>query len=255
MTEYLKSELNDGVLELTLARPEKKNALNQAMYTALVDALDGAEANRAVKVVLLSGEGESFTSGNDLADFAAAGTLASASNPILQFIDIYGDFSKPVIVAVNGDCVGIGTTLLMHSDLVYAEPNTRFSLPFVKLGLCPEFASAYLMPRVAGHAKAFEWLVLGEPFSADEALQFGIVNAIADCSRELARKKAREVAALPPAAVVESKRLMRIATSMNTSQLIKEEAESFSKALSGPEFAEAVKAFFEKRKPDFSTIE
>lgn len=238
---------------LTLNRPDKKNAITRAMYLNLVDALREAEHDTDVKSVVLAGQGACFTSGNDLGDFAESGLgseaagLDSDSNPVLTFLDAYRKFPKPIIVAVHGDAVGIGTTLLLHSDLCYASSDALFSLPFVKLGLCPEFASSYLLPRLAGHVKAFEWLVLGQSFGAAEAQAFGLINAVVEEPFEHALTVARSFANLPPKAVVEAKRLIKSASIKPVDQCMVDEVKQFSQALQGREFAEAVTAFFEKR--------
>lgn len=239
-----------------LNRPEKKNAINRAMYRDLVELFQELEDDSEARVVVLAGEGACFTSGNDLLDFASAGSGASEeglleNNPVLAFLDTYRKFPKPIIVAVDGDAVGIGTTLLLHSDLCYASSNAHFSLPFVKLGLCPEFASSYLLPRLVGHVKAFEWLVLGRPFSAFEAHTFGLINAVVESPLELALTVASSIAQLPPGAVKEAKRLIKAASMKPIDQSIGVEVQQFSRALKGDEFSEAIAAFFEKRQPNF----
>lgn len=250
-----KKELNTVVI--TLNRPDKKNAITRAMYLDLVDVLQEAEDDKEVKSVVMAGAGACFTSGNDLSDFAESGLGAEpqpqalSENPVLAFLDTYRKFPKPIIVAVQGNAVGIGTTLLLHSDLCYASAKAHFSLPFVKLGLCPEFASSYLLPRMAGHVKAFEWLVLGRPFSAFEAHTFGLINAVVDEPVDHALTVARTLASLPPKAVIEAKRLIKSASMKPIDKSIGYEIKQFSRALQGPEFAEAVSAFFEKRDTEY----
>ncbi len=251
MTEYLASRQQGSVLELCLMRPEKKNALNSEMYEGLIRALREADSDASVRVVLLCGEGDSFTSGNDLADFAASGTLVDGDNPVVCFLEAFRRFSKPVVVAAHGDAVGVGTTLMLHADMVFAAPDTRFSLPFVRLGLCPEYASSYLLPRLAGHVRAFEWLVLGQPFSAVQALDAGLINAVDARPREHGLIVAQALAELPPNAVVKAKQLLRQTIETPVSECMNEEIRAFSAALKGDEFAEAVGAFFEKRRPVF----
>ncbi len=243
-----------GILELRINRPERKNALNLAMYQTMAEALSEAPA-RGVRAVVLCGEGECFTSGNDLADFANASLLIADDNPIKQFIYAMIDCPIPIVVAVHGVAVGIGTTLLLHSDLVYAAPDARFRLPFANLGLCPEFASSYLLPRIAGRVKAAEWLLLGEFFSAEDARSAGLINAIDDDPYALARAQAVKLAQQAPGALREAKALMRDHPPREVlDAVLQKEFEAFSQRLSGPEFAEAVAAFFEKRPADFSSF-
>lgn len=254
-------DVQSGVMLLGLNRPDKKNAISRTMYSDLVAALQDAEDDAEVKVVVFYGKGPAFTSGNDLEDFAKAGltgaaqgddTLRVEDNPVLAFLDTYRKFPKPIVVAAHGDAVGIGTTLLLHSDLCYASTDAHFSLPFVKLGLCPEFASSYLLPRLVGHVKAFEWLVQGRPFSAFEAHTFGLINAVVDEPLSHAMTVAQSIAALPPNAVREAKRLIKAGSQKAIDQSIGIEVQQFAKALQGAEFAEAVSAFFEKRSPNFN---
>ena len=170
-------EQQDGLLTLTLNRHDKRNALNTAMYRALTDALRQATEDDAIHALLIQGQSDCFTAGNDLADFVGKETL-EADDPILQFLHTLADFPKPVIAAVGGAAVGIGTTLLLHCDLVYLADNARLQLPFVELGLVPEFASSLLLPRSVGHLKAAELLLLAEAIDADEALQLGLANRV-----------------------------------------------------------------------------
>lgn len=254
MSEQIKIHEENRVLELVLNRPDKKNAINLAMYQILADQI-AAAPEKGVRVILIHGEGDCFTSGNDLADFASGSDLSAGDNPITLFIKTVRSCPIPIVVAVQGIAVGIGTTLLLHSDLVYADNNAKFRLPFVNLGLCPEFASSLLLPRLAGHAKAAEWLMLGEFFSAQEAQEAGLVNAVVEDALALARERANKLALQPPAALRQTKALLKAPGREELDEVINKEIEVFSQALQGPEFAEAATAFFEKRAPDFSTFE
>lgn len=249
---------NQTLLQITFNRPDKKNAINLAMYTAMADALKSAADDDSVRAVVLNGAGGLFTSGNDLGDFATLVSqpdkLASLDNPILNFMTSLEQCPKPVVAAVDGVAVGIGTTLLLHCDLVYCTPGASFSLPFVNLGLAPEYACSYLIPRMAGHVKAAQWLLLGEAFSATDAALAGLVNEVVDDVEAYALARAHTIARQPPAAVRTAKMLLRSATRAHVSETITREIEQFAAALSGPEFQEAVAAFFEKRSPDFSSM-
>ncbi|MFL0811507.1 MAG: enoyl-CoA hydratase/isomerase family protein [Agarilytica sp.] len=244
---------NGHILEIAINRPDKKNALNLEMYSSITTQIVQAQKS-GVRVIVLYGDGENFTSGNDLADFAGGADLSSIDNPIVQFIFALLDCSIPIVVAVQGVAVGIGTTLLMHSDLIYADPKSQFRLPFVNLGLCPEFASSYTLPRLAGHAKAAEWLMLGEFFSAAEAREVGLINAMVNDPLAVAREQANALALKPPGAMRKAKALMKSSQRATLKKIIEDELQAFSDGLKGPEFAEAVGAFFEKREPDFSSF-
>lgn len=252
MTSEIVSEQNEGILTLKLNRPERKNALNLAMYAALTEQLETAKFTPEIKVVLLQGTDECFTSGNDLSDFANGANLAQEGNPIEKFLLTLADFPKPVVVAVTGVAVGIGTTLLMHSDLVYASPQASFRVPFVNLGLCPEFASSLMLSRLAGHAKAAEWLMLGEFFSAQDALEGKLINAVVDDPIAHAKLQCEKLVKQPPAALRSTKALMKSFGDDEVKKAISDEIKVFSESLQGPEFAEAVSAFFEKRAADFT---
>jgi enoyl-CoA hydratase/carnithine racemase len=248
MNETIQRSIQDGILLLQFNRPEKKNAVNLAMYAALADGIERAGGDNAVRVVVLTGAGGCFTSGNDIADFES-GSLAEEPSPAMRFLTALFLAQKPVIAAVSGPAIGIGTTML-----VYAGTNAVFQLPFVNLGLCPEAGSSLLLPRLAGYQRAAELLLLGEPFSAEAAREAGIVNALCQDEQvlETAMASARKVAALPPAAVRITKSLLkrRMATALR--ETMTEEAELFKKRLQSPEAAEAFAAFREHRKPDFS---
>jgi enoyl-CoA hydratase/carnithine racemase len=246
-------ETRDRVARIELARLDKKNALTQEMYGAMAEALAAAEADAVVRVVLLHGARDCFTAGNDLKDFLerSAGGGPSAA---FRFISALPRLEKPLVAAVGGPAVGIGTTLLLHCDLVYASPGARFQLPFVPLGLVPEAASSLLLPMVAGYQRAAELLLLGQPFTAEKAFAAGIVTEIVPEEQllERARAAAAALAALPPASVRLTKQLMKRQLAAPIAAQMDEEGRLFAERLQSGEAKEAMTAFFEKRKPDFS---
>ena len=249
------TELLDGVLRVEIRRPEKKNALTGPMYAQLADAFEAAERNPEVRVVLIHGQPGMFTAGNDLTDFLEHPPVTEdPPPPVFRFLRGFPKLSKPLVAAVSGVAVGIGTTLLLHCDLVYAGESARFQLPFVKLGLCPEAASSLLLPVLAGHVRAAEILLLGEPFGADQAREIGLINAILPDARVLdhAMAQARKLAAQPAASVRLTKQLMKRAQAALVEDTMREEGRHFRTRLISPEAKEAFTAFFEKRKPDFS---
>jgi enoyl-CoA hydratase/carnithine racemase len=250
------SSLDNGVLTITIQRPEKKNALTVAMYAALTDLLQNADGNDSVRVLLIHGAGDAFTAGNDLKDFLAA-PPTDESSPVIQFLQALCEIRKPMIAAVHGAAVGIGTTLLLHCDLAYAAESAKFQLPFVNLGLCPEAASTYLLPLMAGHQRAAELLLLGEPFSALEAERVGLINRVLPGSEVLdaARQTARQLAAKPQASVLVTKKLMKQHYDDAVRKALAAEVLAFYERVRSPEAAEAMAAFFEKRKPDFSKLQ
>jgi enoyl-CoA hydratase/carnithine racemase len=243
----------NGVARIAIARPEKKNAITVAMYQAMADAIAAAHDDGTVRAIVIHGEKDIFTAGNDLEDFMK-NPPAGMDAPVFQFMQALGLSEKPVVAAVNGAAVGIGTTMLMHCDLVYCADNAMFSMPFVSLGLCSEFASSLTIPLAAGFHKAAEKLLLAEPISAEEALEMKIVNRILPPSEVLdhAIRQAERFNALPPASVRETKRLMKSSWRAMTEKLIVEEAKSFGTMLHSEEAKEAFSAFFDRRKPDFS---
>ena len=252
-TEHVEAARDGHVLHVTLNRPEKKNALTRAMYNALADALLGAADDGDIRVVVLSGRDGVFTAGNDLGDFMMDPPTGPDS-PVFRFLTALVGFPKPLVVAVNGPAIGIGTTLLLHADLAYAAPDTRFQMPFVPLGLVPEAASSLLVPRLAGHARAAELLMFGEPFSAETAREIGLVNEVAPASDVVDRalERARQLAALPPAAVRLTKAFLRRPHADAVADTISQEGAAFIERLASPEAQEAFTAFFEKRPADFS---
>ena len=243
----------NGVATIEIARPEKKNALTQAMYQAMADALHAAREDAAVRAVLITGQPGIFTSGNDLEDFMQR-PPAGPDSPVFRFMQALLDCDKPVVVAVTGAAIGIGTTMLLHSDLVYVADDARLAMPFVSLGLVPEFASSLLVPQLMGQARAAEKLLLGDPFTAEQAVEFGIANAVLPAGEVAAhaRRVAERFNQLPPGAVRESKRLMKSAAREAVARQMAAEGEVFSARLRSPEAREAFQAFFDKRRPDFS---
>ena len=255
-TECVLIRTHEGVLQIEIHRPDKKNALTTAMYTALRQALEQAEQDQAIRAVVLTGGADCFTSGNDLKDFMEHPPQDSSS-PVFEFLTVLSRTEKPLIAAVSGPAVGIGTTLLLHCDLVYAGINTLFQLPFVNLGLCPEAGSSLLLPQRLGHQRAAELLLLGEPFGAEKAREFGLVNEILEDAEvlEAALARARRIAAQPPAAVRLTKALMKRADAQTLNEVIYLEGKHFIERLRSAEAQEALRAFLERRKPDFSHLD
>jgi enoyl-CoA hydratase/carnithine racemase len=256
MSPHIITELEQGILRVELARPEKKNALTPEMYQSLSAALVRAEGDGQVRAVLVHGRPDCFCAGNDLGDFMRR-TSQPGESPALAFLTTIAAFRKPLIAAVGGPAVGIGTTMLLHCDFVYASPDTRFQLPFVSLGIVPEAASTLLLPALAGYQRAAELLLLGRPFDADKALAAGLVTEIVPAASllEHARGIGRDLAALPPASLRLTKELMKRHLAASVPERIQVEGRLFQERLSSPEAAEAFTAFFEKRKPDFSRFD
>ena len=244
-----------GVSTLTFNRLDKKNSITAAMYGALADALDAAQADPAVRVVLIQGHATIFSAGNDIADFLNQ-PPAGEDAPVFRFLRGIAAFPKPLIAAVCGPAVGVGTTLLFHCDLVYAGDNAAFSMPFVNLGLCPEAGSSLLVPQMLGYHRAAEALLLGEPFMAEAALEVGLVNRVLPPTEanDYAQGVARKLAAKPLSSLVETKRLMKKGQAQQVLAQIVEEGASFGRMLREPAAREAFGAFMEKRKPDFSKV-
>jgi len=254
MSEHVVVERELGLLSLRLNRPDKKNALTRAMYSRMAEVLTEADADPSVRAVLISGSSECFTSGNDVADFLEA-PPSGLDSPVFHFMRSLFELKKPVVAAVAGPAVGIGTTLLLHCDLVYISRDAQLKMPFVNLGLCPEFGSSLILPRMLGHAKAAELLLLGESFSGEQAAAWGIANAaLEDGVAVLA--KAREMALrfqhLAPSAVADSKRLMQAPGREELRRVIADEGELFGQRLRSPEAIEALSAFMQRRQPDFT---
>jgi enoyl-CoA hydratase/carnithine racemase len=252
MSEHIKLKEEDGVLEITFARPEKKNALSNAMYRAAREALESAQTNKAVRVVLFSAEGDAFTAGNDLGDFANAANGQADERQAHPFIEALGRAEKPIVAAVPGLAVGVGTTMLLHCDLVYVAETAKLSAPFVNLGLVPEAASSLLLPARIGYVRAFAVFALGESISGPEAVALGLANKVLPQNEVLtaARAAAKALAQKPVGSVISTKKLMRDAAAL----LARMDAESliFGERLKSDEAREAFRAFAERRPPDFS---
>lgn len=245
----------DSITTLTFNRPDKKNSITAAMYAALADALDAARADDAVRCVVFQGNEAVFSAGNDIADFLN-NPPATSDSPVFRFLRGIAQFPKPVLAAVCGPAVGIGTTMLFHCDLVYAGDNAAFSMPFVNLGLCPEAASSLMAPRLMGYHRAAEALLLGEPFMAEAALEVGLVNRVLPPTEAAgyAQAVARRLAVKPLSSLIETKRLMKHGQTEQVLAVMAEEGASFGRMLGEPAAREAFGAFMARRKPDFSKI-
>jgi enoyl-CoA hydratase/carnithine racemase len=255
MTPEIKTDLSEGVLTMTISRPDKKNALTNEMYGALADAIEHAEKDDAVRVVLIRADGDIFTAGNDLSEFAAQSAGKGPAEPnVVRFVKALTNATVTIVAAVNGKAVGIGTTMLMHCDHVLLAENAQLITPFVNLALVPEAASSYLLPICIGHVRAFEMFALGEPVDARSAVAWGIANRVVPLS-ELdaeARRVATRLAGKPVGSLTAMKRLMRdasrIALQVDSERLV------FRERLKSAEAKEAFTAFAEKRQPDFTKV-
>ncbi|HUG21780.1 enoyl-CoA hydratase [Piscinibacter sp.] len=249
----IKTATLNGVATIEIARPEKKNAITVDMYAAMSQALQAAQADAAVRAVLITGQPGIFSSGNDLEDFMQR-PKQGMDSPVFQFMKALVSCEKPVVAAVTGAAIGIGTTMLLHCDLVYVSDEARLAMPFTSLGLVPEFASSLIFPQLAGHVKAAEKLLLGDPFTGQDAVDIGVANAVLPAGEVVnhARRMAERFNSLPPGAVRDSKKLMRRASVEKVLETIAVEGGIFSERLTSPEAREAFSAFFQKRKPDFS---
>ncbi|MNM88103.1 2,3-dehydroadipyl-CoA hydratase [compost metagenome] len=254
MSEHILVEREQGLLTLRLNRLDKKNALTAAMYAALADALEAAEKDAGVRVVMIAGSADCFTAGNDIVDFLEQPPTGPDS-PVFRFMRALMDFSKPVVAAVAGPAVGIGTTLLLHCDLVCVSRDAKLKMPFVNLALCPEFGSSYLLPRLLGHARAAQLLLRGDGFTGEQAGVWGIAGEVLGdgaATLERARQVAQELLSLAPSALAVSKRLMKAPYIDELRRVVREEGEVFVGRLSTPEAIEALSAFTQRRQPDFS---
>lgn len=253
MSEHVRVEKQGAVLSITLCRPERRNAITVAMYAALADAVEQASGDPSFRLVTFAGEGQDFAAGNDLADFLNV-AREQGEIPVWRFLRALAACEIPLMAAVHGNCVGIGTTMLLHCDLVIAEEGSRFSLPFVDLGLVPEAASSLLLPRLAGRRLAARYLLLSEPFGVDEALSIGLISHRAAAGQLATRAQALigELLAKPPEALRQAQRLLRHGKRDETLERMQLEGSVFADRLGSPEVKEAITAFFEKRKPDFS---
>jgi len=255
MTSHVLTEVDSGVLIVRFNRAEKKNALTSGMYTAMADAIDHAESDRVVKVVLFTGSEGVYTAGNDLGDFLSDPS-ADADRPVNRFITKMAATDIPLMAAVDGLAVGIGTTMLLHFDMVFASENARFSLPFINLSLVPEAGSSMQLVEACGYKKAAELLMLGEPFDAAQALDYGIVSTVCPAGQlmDQAMAAARQLASKPRDALLATKRLMRRPKEA-VEHRIQAESEEFFKRLTSPAAVEAISAFMEKRTADFSKFD
>lgn len=242
-----------GVLTLTFNRVERKNSINVGMYDALATALEKAAGDAGTRVVVIQGHETIFSAGNDIEDFLK-NKPAGMDSPVFRFLRGIATFPKPLVAAVCGPAVGVGTTLLFHCDLVYAGDNAAFSMPFVNLGLVPEAASSLLVPQMFGYHRAAEALLLGEPFMAEAALEVGLVNRVVPPSEAnaLAQAQARKLAAKPLSSLIATKQLMKGGQQKAVLERMGEEGAQFGRMLGEPAAREAMTAFMEKRKPDFS---
>jgi enoyl-CoA hydratase/carnithine racemase len=248
--------IENGILTIEFNRPEKKNAITAAMYQTMSDALNAAESDAQVRAILFIGKSDIYTAGNDLEDFMK-NPPNSKAHPVFQFMQSISHTTKPVVAAVSGVAVGIGTTMLMHCDLVYAADNAKFSMPFSQLGLCPELASSLLLPQIAGYQRAAEKLMLGEPFLAEEAHHMGLINKVLPVDQlvAFARAQAAKLVALPAASLRVTKQLMHAGQIAAIEAKMEEENKYFAAMLVAPEAKEAFSAFFQKRRPDFTQFE
>jgi len=254
MTDLL-LDTTERVLTITFNRVDKKNSFTADMYAALADAFTQAQSDDAVRVVVIQGHETVFSAGNDIADFLKAPPV-SPDVPVFRFMRAISSFTKPIVAAVCGPAVGIGSTMLFHCDLIYAGDNAAFSMPFVNLGVCPEAASSLLATQRMGYVRAAEALLLGDPFSAEAALEMGLINRIVPPTEvnALARRQALRLAAKPQQPLLIAKRLMKQAQASLVATHMAEEADIFGRLLAEPAAREAFGAFLEKRKPNFENL-
>ena len=254
MSEHVHVALDAGVLSVTLARPDKKNAITQAMYAVLAEATERAKTDPDVRVILFRAEGDSFCAGNDIADFIAigSGTGQPTDMAVFRFLKALAELDRPAVAAVKGRAVGIGLTLLLHCDMVVVAEDALLSVPFVNLALAPEAASTMLLPAVVGHQRAFELFALGEPITGPQAMDWGLANRAVPAGQvdDEALRLAILLAARAPNSIRSTKRLMRDAEAIWTLMLA--EGEAFGAQMKSPEAMEAFMAFTQKRAPDFT---
>ncbi len=257
MSDHIKIETSDSVLTIGINRPEKKNALNGAMYFAVRDALIAGHDDQNVRAVIIYGLGGDFTAGNDLKEFLEFSSTDQETFPAKEFLDVLIPYSKPVIAAVDGLAVGIGATMTIHCDLVYASEGARFQMPFVNLGLNPEAGSSYALPQLIGYHNAAEVILLGGMVTAKRAYDMGFVNAVVKQSElmDTAMTAAQRITELPPGPIRLAKSMMKKHFNDKIMETNEHEFNSFLDGLSSPEAGEAVRAFMEKRKPDFSRFQ
>ncbi|MDB5869736.1 MAG: Enoyl-CoA hydratase [Polaromonas sp.] len=249
------THVDAGVMTLTLNRLARKNSITAAMYDAMADALESANHDTAVRAVVIQGHETIFSAGNDIGDFLS-NPPTTPDAPVFRFLRGISSFPKPIVASVCGPAVGIGTTMLLHCDLIYAGDNAAFSMPFINLGLCPEAASSLLAAQLMGYQRAAEALLLGEPFMAETALEMGLVNRIVPPAEAnaLAQRQALKLAAKPLTSLMETKRLMKKGHAGLIAERMAEEGASFGRMLQEPAAREAFAAFMEKRRPDFSNV-
>ena len=252
MSEHLRVERQGPVLAITLARPERRNAITVAMYTAFADAIESGAHDESVRVITCRGEGQDFAAGNDLADFLAAASRIDEDIPVWRLLRAIATCETPMVAAVHGHCVGIGTTMLLHCDLVIADENTRFSMPFVDLALVPEASSSLLFPRLAGRRRAARYLLLAEPFGAAEAEEIGLVSHVVP--QGMLELKLKEIVASllakPPEALRQTQRLLRHGQQEEILERMKLEGSLFAERLTSPEVKQAITAFFTRKEKD-----
>lgn len=256
MTQEILAQQANGVFTIQMNRPEKKNALTQNMYALMTEGIQAADKDDSVRVVILCGTRNLFTAGNDITDFQTQSSGDDDSGPltIASFFEAVLSLRKPLIAAVQGYGIGIGTTMLLHCDLVYAGKSAIFGMPFVNLGLCPEFGSSFILPDLAGHQRASELLLLGERFGPEEAREVGIVSRVLgdDILMDEVMKIAENLARKSPAALMATKKLMKGHSAQKIREAVNAEGEMFASLLASPEAREAFDAFANKRAPDFS---
>ena len=253
MSEHVRVERRGGILAITLDRPERRNAITVAMYAALADAIAGAFEDGETRVISIRGEGQDFAAGNDLADFLEPAER-DEEIPVWRLLRALAECEVPIVAAVHGNCVGIGTTMLLHCDLVIADETARFSMPFVDLALVPEAASSLLLPRLAGRRRAARYLLLCEAFGADEAQAMGLISHCVPQGQLDAKldELVTTLLAKPPEALRLTQRLLRRGATDEILERMKLESSLFAERLSSPEVKEAISAFFEKRRPNFN---
>lgn len=253
-SENISTRLEDGILSIYINRPDKKNALTQDMYTALCEALDELDSNPQARVGFITGTPDCFTAGNDLADFLNSPPTPGSEPPVFRFLKTLPRVEKPLVAAVNGPAVGIGTTLLLHCDLVYAAREAKLQLPFASLGACPEAGSALLLPQTMGYQKAAELLMLCDFFSGEQGKELGLINEVfsADDYQEKAYAQAKRIALQPASSMRVTKMLLKKSNEKALADIMEIEMDYFARMLRSPEAKEAISAFMEKRKPDFT---
>lgn len=255
MSEFILTGVADGIMQIEICRPKKRNALNSAMYTSLRNAFARGEEDAAVRVILLTGQPGAFCAGNDMQDFLDPRTQ-SADGPVLSFMQTMSTVGKPIIAAVSGNAIGVGATMLLHCDLVYAADSARFQFPFVPLGICPEFATSLLLPRLAGHHRAAELLYFGEPFDAMRACEIGLVNAVRGEGElpAFAMARAQELAARPLASLSLTKRLLKERDAGLLQEVITDELKHVAERVKTPEARDAFLRFTSQRTGAASSV-